>query len=288
MSELYSYSRLETFKQCPYKYKIIYLDGHYINSDTIATKFGSLIHKIEEEIGNSLKEHKEIKYQELISFFDNEILKIKNEFPKDFYELDKSGRTYEEKALYYRNEAIYRLERRVKGNNLEIIACEKEFYLNYKDIMFHGFIDRILKDKDTYIIEDIKTYNTKLDKSHLHNPLQFIVYSLAFSSISNNIKCEYDLPLCDIIQECKIDSLDLDDVLIKINLSDYKPCASPLCHWCIFSATYPNQPKEAKGLCPYYSLWTKENKTKEVNMKWQGLKMDKTIVENFKKSIDLK
>ena len=98
MSGNYPYSRLETFKQCPYKCKLIYLDGYYIKSDTIATKFGSLIHKIEEEIGNCLKDKKEIKYQELISFFDSKILKLKEEFPKDFYELDKSGRTYEEKS----------------------------------------------------------------------------------------------------------------------------------------------------------------------------------------------
>lgn len=251
----FSYSRLEVFKQCPYKYKIMYLDGHYIKYDSIATKFGSLIHLIEEEIGNAIKNNEAIGYNHLIAFFDNEILKIKDEFKNEFYELDKSGRTYEDKALYYRNEAIYRLERRVKNEKLTIIACEKEFTFTYKDITFHGFIDRILKKDNYYIIEDIKTYNLPLTIEKLTNPLQFIIYELALKeSISNNIICNYDLPLCDLLQSVSINNLNIDDLLEEIDTSDFHPCPSPLCHWCIYSGTFPSQPDGAKGLCPYYSL----------------------------------
>ena len=56
MSE--SYSKLSTFEQCPYKYKLIYLDNNYIKDDSIATEFGTLVHHIEEEIGKSLKYNK--------------------------------------------------------------------------------------------------------------------------------------------------------------------------------------------------------------------------------------
>lgn len=268
MLEKNSYTSLETFKQCPYKYKLVYIDKHYIRCDTIATMFGSLVHKIEENIGKALIDENEIKYQELISFFDNEVLKIKNTFKDDFYQLDKSSRTYEDKALFYRNEAIYRLEQRVKKSGLKVIACEKEFFLNYNNVLFHGFIDRILQDKDgNYIIEDIKTYSKPLTKSQLKNPLQFIIYKAALSSIGVNVKCSYDLPLCDRVQEVHIDNLDIRDLLKEIDSSDFHPCPSPLCHWCIFSGTFPKQPEEAKGLCPYYSLWTRENKTNEVNEK---------------------
>ena len=231
MLERNSYTSLETFKQCPYKYKLIYIDKHFIKCDTIATKFGSLIHSIEEKIGNDLKEGKEIDYNQLTSFFDTEVLNIKNEFKEDFYSLDKSNRTYEDKALYYRNEAIYRLENRIKKDNLKVVACEKEFYLIYNNVLFHGFIDRILKDKNNnYIIEDIKTYSKPLNKCSLTNPLQFIIYSLAFSSISKNIICNYDLPLCNIIQKTILNNKDLRKLLEKINSSDFHPCPSPLCH----------------------------------------------------------
>ena len=282
----YSYSRLEVFKQCPYKYKIMYLDGHYIQYDSIATKFGSLIHLIEEEIGNAIKNNEAIGYDHLIAFFDREILKLKEEFKKDFYELDKSGRTYEDKALYYRNEAIYRLERRVKNEKLTIVDCEKEFTFKYNDITFHGFIDRIFKKDNYYIIEDIKTYNLPLPENKLTNPLQFIIYELALKDkLSNNIVCKYDLPLCNIVQPTIINNLDIDSLLEEIDKSDFHPCPSPLCYWCIYSETFPSQPAEAKGLCPYYSLWTKEHKTKKVNIKWKGKDEDKIILEEFKKML---
>lgn len=269
MLEKNSYTSLETFKQCPYKYKLVYIDKHYIRCDTIATMFGSLIHKIEENIGKALIDEKEIKYQELISFFDGEVLKIKDTFKNDFYQLDKSSRTYEDKALYYRNVGIYRLENRVKRENLKVKACEKEFFLSYDGILFHGFIDRILQDKDNnYIIEDVKTYPKPLTKSQLKNPLQFIIYKAALSSIDSNAKCSYDLPLCGRVQEVHIDDLDIRDLLKEIDSSDFRPCPSPLCHWCVFSGTFPDQPPEAKGLCPYYSLWTREHKTNAVNERW--------------------
>ena len=35
--EQFSYSKIETFKQCPYKYKLMYLDNHYINYNNIST-----------------------------------------------------------------------------------------------------------------------------------------------------------------------------------------------------------------------------------------------------------
>lgn len=287
MGEKLSYSRLETFKQCPYKYKLIYIDKHYIKSNTIATDFGTLIHGIEEEIGNCLREGKRIDYGGLISFFDNEIGIMEKTYPNEFSMLDKSGRTYGQKAELYRSRSIYDLERRVKDEGLEIISCEREFILNYNDVIFHGFIDRIFKKGNHYIIEDIKTYNKKLPKSMLYNPLQFVIYSLAFSSISKDIECSYYLPLCECKQTCVMDMKDIHvmDLLREIDKSDFHPCPSPLCHWCVFSGTYPNQPVEAKGLCPYYSLWTKENKTKSVNMKWQGQYKDKEIKEDLSKHL---
>lgn len=274
MSDNYSYSRLETFKQCPYKYKLIYLDGHRIASESVATEFGTLIHGVEERIGNSLKDLKAVDYPALISFFDSEIVRIRENYHDDFLSIDKSGRTYEDKARFYREKAIYRLEKRVREEGLKVIACEKEFYLKYRDYMFHGFIDRILMDRDNnFIVEDIKTYPRKVEKGKLVNPLQFVVYSLAMSSYQRNVECRYDLPLCDCVQTCRMTDLSLDDILEKIETSDFPPHPSPLCHWCVFSGTYPDQPEEAKNLCPYFSLWTRENKTDEVNEEWRGKKI---------------
>ena len=295
--EKYSYSKLACFEQCPYKYKIIYLDGNFISSPTIATDFGTLIHHIEENIGKYLKTGLKPDYKLLLNDFDIRLKKIENDYPNDFHTLDKSGRSYKEKANYYRQEAIYRLEERLKNNpNLEIVGLEKEFYLQFDEYLFHGFIDRIFynKLKDEYIIEDIKTYPKPMEQKDLKVPLQHVIYSLALKSNGvDNIRCTYDLPLCNINQP--VDSkylgkgiLKLQEIFEDIKYSDFEPHPSPLCHWCVFSATYPNQPNEAKGLCPYYSKWTKTNKDKNVNYKWLGVKKHQEILENFKKDLESK
>lgn len=291
----YSYSSLACFEQCPYKYKLIYIDNHYIDCPSIATDFGTLIHHIEEIIGNNLKNKVKPNYEELIQEFNDEITKIEQKYPKDFYTEDKSGRTYKDKSIEYITKGIYRLEKRLKNNpNLEIIGLEKEFFLDYKSYKFHGFIDRIFYDKitDEYIIEDIKTYSKPLTKKDLQAPLQHLIYTLALNPDNEyKVKCTYDLPLCDITQDVSLDYLTiglkkLDSLFDNLKYTDFKPNPTPLCHWCLFSHTYPNQPKEAKGLCPYFSLWTKENKTFKTNCRWLGTMNHNKILEQFKKDID--
>lgn len=293
--EKYSYSKLACFEQCPYKYKLIYLDNHRVDNDTIATSFGTLIHHIEEEIGNCIKDKKPIDYPKLLNEFDTEVKEIETKYAKDFHSVDKSNRTYKDKATYYRDFGIYRLEKRCNDNpELEIINLEKEFYLEFDGYLFHGFIDRIFKYKDTYIIEDIKTYPKPILPNDLKIPLQHVIYSLALKSIGiNNITCTYDLPLCNVTQTVDKDYFDkgvrkLVNIFDDIKYSDFKPTPTPLCHWCEFCPTMENQPDEAKGLCPYYCKWTKETKDRSVNYKWLGVKRHQQILEDFRKTLDLK
>lgn len=289
-----SYSSLATFEQCPYKYKLIYLDKHFIDSSSIATDFGTLVHSVEEKIGNYIKENKKINYDLLKNDFKIQIEKLKNKYPKEFFTLDKSNRTYEDKANYYLNIAIYRLEKRLKKySNLKIISLEKEFFVKFNKHLIHGFIDRILYDKltDTYIIEDIKTYSKPLTKKDLETSLQHVIYTLALKVNGvNNIICDYDLPLCDIIQTVDTNyfkkGLDqLSDIFDNIKMSDFHPNPTPLCHWCIFSETYVDQPEEAKGLCPYCLLWTKENKSFKTKYKRINLTKHQNILEEYKKTL---
>ena len=59
----------------------------------------------------------------------------------------------------------------------------------------------------------------------------------------------------------------------EIEGNNYEPNPSPLCYWCEYSNTNPCITKEGKNLCPYYSLWTKDNRANfSVKLKWTGLK----------------
>lgn len=77
MSKLpkYSYSKLELFNQCKYKYKLKYIDGNYINSESIILDLGTIAHKGYELKGQQLIE-RDVKIYELENRLNN-IKKLK-------------------------------------------------------------------------------------------------------------------------------------------------------------------------------------------------------------------
>ena len=288
-----SYSSIATFKQCPYKYKLIYLDEHYIDDSSLVLEFGTLVHATEENIGNQLKDNNKVDYVQVEKDFISGVENLRDSYLDAFYIPDKVGRTYDGKYRYYLNNSLHRLEKRIRNENLEIVGLEKEFYLTYKEYTFHGFIDRLLKKGDTYIIEDIKTYSQPMLGKDLKTPLQCVIYSLAVKQMfGENIKieCHYDLPLCDVVQNVDPDFLDqgikeLDNLLAKMEKSDFEPNPTALCHWCVFSETYPVEIKEARGLCPYYCIWVPDDRRTRPNIPWQGKEKHQQILENFQKNL---
>ena len=304
--EKMSYSKTETYSSCPYKYKLTYVDKHFINQPSIATDFGTLIHYVEETIARTIKSGQELNYRKLMNLLydgDKEnnvkgIDELKKLYPEDFKTPDKNGRTYEEKLETYVDSGICRLEDYLASNpELEIIAAEEPFEVEYRGYIFHGFIDRIFKNKVTneYIIEDIKTYSAPLKKDALTTPLQFVIYTLAWENKYPNakIKCAYELPLCNCKQPAGTKGFvdrglkKLDNLLDGIEAKEFAPNPSPLCYWCAFSKTNPNQPEEAKNLCPYFSHWTRENKDFSVENEWMGPENHEAILEAFVNSYGL-
>lgn len=99
-----------------------------------------------------------------------------------------------------------------------------------------------------------------------------------------HFKCAYDLPFLNKKQEAGTSGFmqrglkKLDSLFNGIEEGNYEPGVSPLCFWCPFSPTNPEQPEEGKLLCPYYSLWTRDNKTHTVAHKWQGLEKHAAIM----------
>ena len=306
----FSYSKLNTYESCPWKYKLQYIDHHFIDSSTIANEFGTLIHFIEETIANDIIANNHEPYfmiddNKYIDLFINcgveghpiqDILgarKIKEKYPEAFYEKDKYGFSYDDKANIYLNYGIYRLRDFLANNrHLRIIGVETPFDIRYEDKIFHGFIDRVFKDTVTnqIIIEDIKTWQNI--KGHdLVTPLQFVFYTQAAQEIFNvqedAISCFYELPLAGERHQAgtkgymKRGAKKIAKLLDAINAKDYTPKPTPLCHWCSFSDTCPTQPEEGKNLCPYRSNWTKEKKDFSVDFEWLGIENHEAVLEAY-------
>lgn len=310
MGDSFSFSKIELYDNCKFKYKLKYIDKNYFPSESIATAYGSLIHKIEELIAIYIMDNKPINYAELTNKFINGtddadkhikgIKEISEKFKDDYYLPDKSGKTYDEKSNYYLTEGIYRLENLMRANpNYQIIGVELPFEFENEIGNFNGVIDRLIFDShtNTIIIQDIKTYSEPMKSEKLSAPLQMVIYTMAAKLscklTDQNIICQYDLPLLNIIQTVTnknymiTGTKKLLKLFKEINDNDFTPKPSPLCHWCEFCLTNKNAPDRGKHLCPYFSLWTRENPTTDVANIWLGLDLHQLVLNNYHKALNL-
>ena len=286
----YSYSKISTYKQCKFKFKLKYLDKNFLYSANIATDFGSLVHETEEAIALALQAEQPVNYVVLKNKFIIESRKLALKYPTEFFTADKSGRTYRDKTYLYLDSAIYRLEKFLKNNpSLRILGVEQKFEYNYDDVhSFNGSIDRAFLNIDTneILIQDIKTWAVPAQSSELKAPLQFAVYMMAAQELWNveasKVKCEYDLPLCDIVQPAQSDDIveegkaTLNKLFKGIHADDFKPTVSALCHWCEYNPLTNPAIIETKpdAVCPYFSTWQKSgDNVRDTLIAWQGLEL---------------
>lgn len=318
----YSYSRLDKYDECGYRYKLVYEERNYISETGVAAAVGTLVHYIEESIANSIikgeeidydalrREFKEINIPERAPEYDINGNKkkgseggiygtdvLQEKYQSEFFELGQDGTSYFTKCEDYKRSGIYRLENYMKAHpNLRIVAVEKEFFATYKGHALHGYIDRILFDEDTreYVLEDIKTKGKPFKEDKLKTPLQFVVYSLAvvqeYGLFDYPTRFNYDLPFCDMRQAAGTKGVmargfkKLDKIFEGIECKEFVPHPSPLCYWCEFSPTNPHQPEAGRGMCPYYSLWTQggSHKAWETHAKWEGEENHEKVMDAYR------
>lgn len=299
---IYSYSRLDTYEQCPFKFYLKYILNKSISFDNIALTIGTLIHETEEKIAKQIINGETIDY---IALKNNIIAKLyycQQRFNSTFYTQDKAGKTYTDKIYNYLKSGIYNLENfMLKNKELQIVAIEKYFNISCCNKQIQGYIDRAFYNKvtDRYIIQDIKTYAVPVDAQKLTTPMQFVIYALAIKELFNcdldQISCQYYLPFCNITQAAGTANYvergikHIDKLFNNIEAENFVPKPCPLCNYCEFSATNPDSATQTKYLCPYFSLWNRETRNKadikKVNCKWGGLNEYPALVEAYKKEI---
>ena len=287
IKDVLSYSRIDLFKQCPYRYKLKYIDKNYTSTSSLALDTGTLAHYCMEMkyLGMNIDDILKGLYDGFIA--KNETIKginkIKDEYPFEFFEVnEKSGMSVEDKINEFKNKLINEgIE-----DEWEVIGLEKEFEIIFNDkAKIKGFIDRIDRNKITGDIRviDYKTNNKAYDKKDLATPLQMYIYSLACYEMYGQypVECIYDLLFLNTKQKggtngfinrgFKALNKILDSIIYYQELGkEYlQPKASPLCAWCDYSVTNPNSDPWYNTACEYYSLWTRENKTFKVNKTWQ-------------------
>jgi putative RecB family exonuclease len=173
----YSHSRVSTFENCPYKYKLQYVDKVEPDiTETIELFMGKRVHETLEKLYKNLKFKKSISKATLLKFYrDNwekeysdDILVVKEELTANNYK--KMGKKFIED--YY--------EKYKPFNQLTILDLETQDIMTLPDgNQWHVRIDKFAcDDKGNYYVCDYKTNATMKDQEEADSDRQLAMYSI--------------------------------------------------------------------------------------------------------------
>jgi len=257
---VYSHSKLSTFEQCKYKYKLRYIDKIEPEIEkSIESLLGSCVHETLEWIYTKAKEGKTPTLDDVILYYSNiwqenyseKILIVKKEkTPKDYFE----------KGIkfiidYYTKHTPF---------NDGTIELEKQVFLDldtegkYRII---GYIDRLVKNKQTgkYEIHDYKTASNLPQKEKVETDRRLALYSIAIKKIYK-VEGNIDLVWHYLAHNQKIISTRTFEQLEQlkqetINLIkeiestiEFPTVKSILCDWCEYKSLCPIHNKEIKRI----------------------------------------
>lgn len=130
----WSYSRISLYEQCPYGYYLQYVEQRG-GTDNFYASFGSLIHRLLQQILDN-----RISYQEAVDYFtDNYESEIYPDAPQNIID------SYFEKGLTYLADVDFT----DLFEEFEIVGVEKEVKFKIANHDFIGYIDLLLKSKQS-------------------------------------------------------------------------------------------------------------------------------------------
>ncbi len=245
----YSHSRLSTFEQCPFKFKLKYIDKIIPEIDTtIEALLGNCVHSALEWLYNNLnsKAGKIPSTDEVLTayiaaweqeFFPEIKIVRNNTTPKDYFN----------KGIKFLVDYCNR-HSPFEDNTLE---TEKQILINLDEKGEHkiqGFIDRLAYNPETgeYEIHDYKTSNSLPTKEKIEADRQLALYSIAIKEIFGNDKkvcliwhyLAHDAKICSSRTNEQLAQLKKETIkLIKKieNTTEFPACTSALCNWCEYN-----------------------------------------------------
>ena len=231
-----SYSKLDTFKQCPLKFKKLYIEKAP-KVDSLALRYGSFVHNILEEMGKTLKYTNSVYPDNM-----NDVVLDAWKKYKKMYGLER-----DKDLLMEANGIVHQMAKMYKGlSDYEIIFNEKAFNLPVGKFSVQGKVDQVIRIKDIIYVKDYKT--NKDDKYLIKDPLQLAIYAMAAES-------EFRFPIektkCTFVflrLGCKESPItfskkNLEETHDTVHalgseierceeLDEFRPVTGPLCPWC--------------------------------------------------------
>ncbi len=265
---MYSNSRIETFEQCPQKYKFRYVDNIRTETEGVEAFLGKRVHEALEKLYRDLKIAKLLPLEDLLQFYEREWeknwhgkIQVVREgiTPGHYFELGKRCL----KDYYNRFRPF---------DQSRTVGLEERIEMKLKDgdqsYAVLGYMDRLSWDPatETYEIHDYKTGNTLPTQEEADEDRQLALYHLGIQQRWPDAKrvkliwhyLAFDKDIVSSRSETDLASLEREVIgLIRQieeerKLGRWEVRTSRLCEWCEYKPLCPawKHPVAMEGLPP--------------------------------------
>ncbi|MFQ5728877.1 MAG: RecB family exonuclease [Waddliaceae bacterium] len=250
---IYSHSRLDTYRQCPYKFRLNYIDHIPSSLEGIEAFMGSRVHEVLQKLYTDLRFCKEDSLETLLQYYRgiwekewHENIRIVREdlSPDEYFKLG-------ERCIvdYYHRYKPFDQNRTLGIEHPIQFSLDKES--NYQ---IKGFVDRISQPKDKVVwIHDYKTKGFFPTQQDLDEDRQLAYYQMAVSQLwpdTREIELIWHFLIFD--QEVhsrrtveELEALRKETIALIQEIeaaTHFPPKQSGLCNWC-----------EYQSICPLFS-----------------------------------
>jgi len=246
---LYSYTRLATYKQCPYRFRLKYIDK-IPETKTIEQFMGSCVHKVLERLYKNVISAKLIPLEKILEYYhkrwarewDDNIKFVKRDLTKDDY------RTLGEKCIedYYKSYYPFNQSRTIHVEKRVSFALDNEGRHKIR-----GFIDRLAIAPDgTYEIHDYKTSGNLPTQKDKDEDKQLALYQIGVRDMWRDVHSikyiwhylVFDKEISSSRTERDLEKLRFDKITLINEIesaTEFPPRESSLCNWCSYQSICP-------------------------------------------------
>ncbi|MBU4069574.1 MAG: PD-(D/E)XK nuclease family protein [Nanoarchaeota archaeon] len=246
----YSHSKLSTFEQCPFKFKLRYVDKIIPEIEKSVESFlGSIVHNTLEWLYLQVQKNN-------VPELDDVILHYTSEWHENYthdikiVRFDMTAQDYFSKGIQFIID--YYMKHKPFGDNT--LEVEKKIIVDLEDYKIQGYIDRLVfnPEKDEYEIHDYKTASSLPNQEHADKDRQLALYSIAIKkTFGKDVKLVWHY----LAHNKKITSRRTDEQLEDLkkeilelikkieSTTEFPANKSGLCGWC----EYKNMCSEING-----------------------------------------
>ncbi|MBI5241994.1 MAG: PD-(D/E)XK nuclease family protein [Elusimicrobia bacterium] len=283
-SRKFSPSKLDTYRDCPRRYRFRYVDGLRRRVETVETLLGSCVHKALEELYAGLIHGREYTLEETLAVFDREwaagwsdaVVNRRKEYgPEHHQAAGRDGvRAYFKAFAPFRQDTTVAVEKRL-GFSMKV---------GDEEVRIEGLVDRLAKVAEgIYEVHDYKTTANLPGQAELDEDWQLAIYDIAIREnwpdarevglVWHFVRFGQTMRSLRAAEGRERLKGELAALILAIRHDHvFAPRRSALCDWCEYRDICPlwqPAPKEGAALAKEYAL--QEGKRRELRSKLHEL-----------------